>query len=128
MTSARRTPAAAGGATVSIRGGGETVATTSPPGGADWRSGGAAGPGESDGAARFAGMTVEGGIASPVVGAPDGVVWGAGAEAGGIAPAFAFGDAGLALRSAVSSMARRSRAVAWARVAASPRASAAIAA
>src|SRR5262249_35720966 len=103
MTSARRRPTAAGGATVWISRGGERLATTLPVGVADWRSGGATGLGDSD-VAGFGGMIVDGGIASPAAGVPDG--------AGGVAPAFAFGAAGAALRSAVSSMARRSRAVA----------------
>src|SRR5262249_26510796 len=114
MTSARRRPVAVGGATVPTCGAGETAAITFPGGLPVWRSAGAA-------AAGFAGMTADGGIANPDAGAGDGA--GAGGGTGG-------GDPGVdaALRSALSNIARRSRAVAWARLAASPRASAAIAA
>src|ERR1051325_3866496 len=121
MTSARRTPVAAGCATASPRGTGEPVATTFPAGAADWRTAGAPAPGEGVVAAGFDGMTDEGGIANPDAGAPDDA--GAGACTGAGEP-----DVDAALRSAPSSIARRSRAVAWARVAASPRASAVMAA
>src|SRR5262249_34011488 len=124
---ARRRPVAPAGATASIRGGGVTVATTFPGGDEDWRGGGVAESEETAVAACFNGLTVEGGIASPGARAADDAAADVG-DAGGVVPAFIFCAAGAALRSAVSSMASRARAVAWARTPASPRASAAIAA
>src|ERR1043166_8343802 len=112
MTSATRRLVAPDGGAASMRGGGATLATTVPGLAADWRTGAPADPAD----AVFDGIAVEGGIARPGAGAGAGT-----GAADGLAAALTLCGAGAALRSELSNMASRARAVAWGRSAASPR-------